>query len=302
MNFNRQYTILAGVPGHIGFELSSVGKARPLHINFDFEKSDNPTSNTGKLQISNLNNEHKAILSEEGCIVEIRAGYSDTLGSIFLGGVMNPSETLQNADRTLELELFDGQSYNDTVGSISMNGVVTGTSLLSELQSKMGIESAILTEKASSMLQTAKYSNGYCYVGKLKTALQSLTSKADLNYSIQNGVLQIFAAGEAVTTQAYVISVDTGLISIPKKITVSQSATSKSGSMKGGVSLTTETKNGIPGYEIEYLINGAIGINDLVKIESKEVNGIFRVCKQHYMGDNYSGDWKCTAQVVEVSV
>ncbi len=298
MNFSRQYMILAGVPGHMGFELSSVGKARPLHISFDLEKTDNPASNTGKLQISNLNNEHKAILSEEGCIVEIRAGYSDTLGSIFLGGVMNPSETLQNADRTLELELFDGQMYNDTFGSISMNGVVTGTSILEELQSKMGIESAILTEKASEMLQTAKYSNGYCYVGKLKTALQSLINKADLNYSIQNGVLQISGVGEAITTHAYVISIDTGLISIPKKITISQSSTSKSGSMKGAS--FSGDGNAIPGYEIEYLINGSIGINDLVKIESKEINGVFRVCKQHYTGDNYSGDWKCTAQVVEV--
>ncbi len=300
MNFNRQYTILAGVPGHMGFELSSTGQPRPLHVNFDLEKTDSQTSNTGRLQVSNLNDEHKAILSEEGCVVEIRAGYSDTLGSIFLGGAMNPSEILQNADRTLELELYDGHACYDAVGSISLNGVVMGNTLLSEIKTKMGVESVIVTDKASSMLQTAKYSNGYCYVGKLKTALQSLTGKAGLNFSMQNGVLQIFAPGEAVTTQAYVISAETGLISIPKKITLSQSSTVKSGSTKGGVSLSGGTGNGIPGYEIEYFINGAIGINDLVELESRTVSGIFRVCKQHYTGDNYTGDWKCTAQVVEV--
>lgn len=301
MNFNRQYCILAGIPGHTGIEISSDGVARPLHVNFDFEKTDNQSSNTGRLQISNLNNEHKAVLSEDGCIVEVRAGYLGTLGTIFLGCARNPSEMLQNADQTLELELYDGQAYNDAIGTISMNGVVTGSSLLTELQSQMGIEASILTDKAAAMLRTAKYRNGYCYVGKLKTALQSLISKANLNYSIQNGVLQIFSYGEAVTAQAYVISAETGLISIPKKITISQPSTSSLSGTKEETLSADGEGNGVTGYEIEYLINGAIGINDLVKIESKKIKGIFRVCKQHYTGDNYSGDWKCVAQVVEVN-
>ena len=123
---------------------------------------------------------------------------------------------------------------------------------------------------------------------------------------MQNGVLQVFYPGEAITTQAYVLSADTGLISIPKKITISESSTSKTGTKKtksesSGSSESGQSDSGIPGYEVEYFINGAIGINDLVKVESKNLTGVFRVKKQTYRGDNYSGDWTCTAQLVEVT-
>lgn len=302
MNFLRQYSILFGIPGRMGTEITSVGQNRPLHVNFSLEKADTQSSNTGKLQISNLNDEHKALLSEDKCVVEIKAGYSDTIGTIFLGGVANPSETLDNADRTLEVELVDGLSNYDSVGTMSMNGVVAGDAILSEIQKQMGIESAIITDKAAEMLASAKYANGYCQVGRLKASLQSLMNKAGLSYSIQNGVLQVFYPGEPITMQAYKLSAETGLIAIPKKINMTQTSLSKGsdGKVSSLSAATSESGNGVPGYEVEYFINGAIGINDLVQVESNNLNGIFRVCKQSYTGDNYSGDWKCTAQIVEV--
>lgn len=301
MNYLRQYSILAGIPGGEGFEITSVGVSRPLHINFSLEKADTQSSNSGRLQISNLNNEHKAILSEAGCVVELKAGYSDTLGTIFLGGVANPSEVMDGADRTLEIELVDGLSNYGSIGTMSLNGAVDGTSILNEIQGMMGIESIVVTENAAAMLSTAKYANGYCFVGKNKAALQSLCRKAGLTYSLQHGVLQVYCPGEAITTQAYKISYDTGLISVPRKITVTQTSTAKAGNGKVSALSEEGMGNGIPGYEIEYLINGAIGINDLVQVESKTANGVFRVRKQSFTGDNYSGDWICTAQVVEVA-
>ena len=306
MNWLRQYVITAGVPGQEGFEISSLGNNRPLHVNFELEKADTQSSNTGKLQISNLSAAHKAILGQDGCMVEIKAGYTDAVSSLFLGSVSNPTETLSGADRTLELELIDGFSNYDAVGSMSINDVVTADMVLTEFQAQMGVESVIITEQAAALLATAKYGNGYCYVGRLKAGLQALVAKAGLSFSMQNGVLQVFYPGEAITTQAYVLSADTGLISIPKKITISESSTSKTGTKKtksesSGSSESWQSDSGIPGYEVEYFINGAIGINDLVKVESKNLTGVFRVKKQTYRGDNYSGDWTCTAQLVEVT-
>lgn len=306
MNWLRQYVITAGVPGQEGFEISSLGNKRPLHVNFELEKADTQSSNTGKLQISNLSAAHKAILGQDGCMVEIKAGYTDAVSSLFLGSVSNPTETLSGADRTLELELIDGFSNYDAVGSMSINDVVTADMVLTEFQAQMGVESVIITEQAAALLATAKYGNGYCYVGRLKAGLQALVAKAGLSFSMQNGVLQVFYPGEAITTQAYVLSADTGLISIPKKITISESSTSKTGTKKtksesSGSSESGKSDSGIPGYEVEYFINGAIGINDLVKVESKNLTGVFRVKKQTYRGDNYSGDWTCTAQLVEVT-
>ena len=48
-------------------------------------------------------------------------------------------------------------------------------------------------------------------------------------------------------------------------------------------------------------MNGAIGVNDIVQIQSKSVNGYFLVRKVTFDGDNLEGDWKCTAQIIETS-
>ena len=294
-NWLREYRLLAGVPGQDGFLIGQTVIGRALHINFDLEKSDTESSNTGKITISNLSDEHKSILNEKGCVVELMVGYEGNINSIFVGGVESTTEILTNADRDLEIDLIDGFSNYDKPGSISMNGIVTCSMVLAEIQAQMGIESVVITPAAEELLETAKYDAGYCYVGKMKMALQNVCQKAGTTFTLQGGVLQIYVDGEPVTAEVYVLNSHTGLISIPKKITISQNG--RAISAEGG---TSTSEKGIPGYEVEYMINGAIGINDLIQLESRTLSGLFRVYSQHYVGDNYGTDWKCTAQLLEV--
>ena len=77
-------------------------------------------------------------------------------------------------------------------------------------------------------------------------------------------------------TQGYLLSSDTGLINIPKRITIGSGDESKTG------------------WEVEYLLNGAIGVNDIVRLSSDTASGYFLVHKVTMDGDNMSGDWVCT--------
>ena len=301
-NWLRDYRIRIGVPGQAGFEIGTPKKGRALHVVFDLEKTDLESSNTGKVTIDNLSDEHKAILNEKGCIMEIDAGYiGGGIYTIFNGGVSNTTEILDDtADRSIEVELIDGFSNYDRPGTISMNEVVLGAMVLDEIKEQMGIESVVVTPAAEERLLETVYDNGYCFVGRLKEALHKLCTKAGLAFTLQAGVLQIYVEGEAVTTKAFILSRDTGLISVPKKITISKTGDSTAAT---GVSYGNSTvESGIPGYEVMYFINGAIGVNDLVELRSNLVSGIFRVHSQHFEGDNYDGDWLCTAQLVEVVV
>ena len=54
------------------------------------------------------------------------------------------------------------------------------------------------------------------------------------------------------------------------------------------------------GWEITYLMNAAIGVNDYVKLESKKASGVFRVSKIKIEGDNFGERWICTAEILEV--
>ena len=101
-------------------------------------------------------------------------------------------------------------------------------------------------------------------------------------WTIQNQVLQITMPGKPIETQGYLLSSETGLIKIPKRITIGSGEESKTG------------------WEVEYLLNGAIGINDIVELRSKTVSGYFLVHKVTIDGDNMSGDWVCTAQLLKI--
>ena len=54
------------------------------------------------------------------------------------------------------------------------------------------------------------------------------------------------------------------------------------------------------GWEITYLMNAAIGVNDYIKLESKKASGVFRVSKIKIEGDNFGERWVCTAEILEV--
>lgn len=307
--WKREYRLVAGVPGSEGFEIGSSSDGRPLHISFSLEKSDAQSSNTGKITISNLNKEHRAVLSKENCYIQLYAGYGSDLGLIFSGTVSETEEELNDADRNTTVEVIDGFANNELPGWLSLNGAVTCSDALSGVVEKMEFESAIITDAAKEKLESAKYDNGYCYVGKLRAALQNILRKAGCTYSVQNGVLQVYVSGETVTPKAHNLSAETGLISVPKKISISESSSSSgsssssssgSSNSNSSSSSSSTTKKGIPGYELNYFLNPAIGVNDLVSVSSKEISGYYRVKKLTIDGDNYEGDWKCTAQVVEV--
>lgn len=89
-----------------------------------------------------------------------------------------------------------------------------------------------------------------------------------------------------MSRQVFVLSPDSGLIGIPKKLT--QGA-------------ENETDENSKGWEVVYLLNGAIGVGDYVKIESETVTGFFRVHTVEHEGDNIEGDWLSTAQLYEIT-
>ncbi len=72
---------------------------------------------------------------------------------------------------------------------------------------------------------------------------------------------------------------------IPKRITI------------GAKGKTEEPQTG---WEVECLLNGAIGINDIVQLESRMARGYFRVHKITFDGDNLEGDWMCTMELLEI--
>ena len=282
-NFLRRYTLKGGPMGQTGFEIGNVGSAKEtaLHICFNIEKSDAETANTAKVQIWNLSDRNLKLLESKDCIIELKAGYEDHIPLVLVGNVTSAVTTSDNADRMTELEVVDGRvALRDTDVSISLNGAVNCKDVYLYIASQMGIPVIFAPDLTHKILP-----NGFSFVGSARTGLQKLAGCCGHSWSIQHQILQVTWPGRPVSVQGYLLNNDSGLIDVPKRITLAASSGSE---------------EPVNGWEIQYFLNGAIGINDIVMVESPKVSGCFRVQKITMDGDNLEGDWICTAQVLEI--
>jgi hypothetical protein len=280
LQFDRQYRFSAGKSGSAGFE---IGEADPvgLHIYFNVQKADVSSANTSKITLWNLNKQHLAVLNEKDCIVTLKAGYGSVMPLIFVGAVSNIETVIDGADRMTEIEAVDGRiELRDTYVSLSYKGKINTKKVVQDVAGQMGLPVTF-----SYNAEFSDYPNGFSFIGAGKTVLDKLCAPTGLIWEIQNGILQIKRKNDTMNREVFVISPDSGLIGIPKRLT------------EGAENDTDKIKSG---WEAVYFLNGAVGVGDYVKIESETVTGYFRVHTVEHDGDNLEGDWLSTAKLFEV--
>lgn len=282
-NFDRQYRLAAGKAGELGFEIGETSKSQPvpLHINFSVQKSDLETQNTGRVTIWNLNDQHLSALDEKDCFLSLKAGYGNRISLIFSGIVSNATTSRDGADRKTEIEVVDNLAeVRDTYVSVSYSGSVNWKTIMDDVASQMGVA---VTYSYNATF--ADISNGFSFVGRARDIMTKGCQCCGLTWSLQNGVMQIKVPGDTMSREVYVLSEDSGLIGVPARVTEAAVQGSSASEI---------------GWDVEYLLNGAIHIDDFVKLESEKVSGYFRVYSIEASGDNVSGDWYCKARLKEV--
>lgn len=281
-NFMRRYIMTCGKAGKKGFRIGNIESAEQtaLHVSFSIEKSSSETPNDAKVQIWNLSNASLKILEQKDCTVEMKAGYGDSTPLILLGTISSVITTADNADRMTELTVVDGRvALRDSRISVSINGKVNAKTVYKKIAKAMGIPIIFAKD-----LSFKKFPNGFSYVGKAKNALQKVAKYCGHKWSIQNEILQVTLPGRSISTRGYLLSKETGLVGIPKRIKITVNNKEQSG------------------WEVRYFLNGSIGVNDIVKMESDTASGYFLVHKVTMDGDNYEGDWMCTAQLLAIKL
>ncbi|MFR7534506.1 MAG: hypothetical protein ACLUVS_06895 [Oscillospiraceae bacterium] len=264
--------------------MGETSKAQPvaLHVNFSLQKSDLETQNTGRVTLWNLNPSQLAVLNEKDCVVSLKAGYGSKLALIFAGIVSYVSTTIDSADRKTEIEVIDNLvEIRDTYVSVSYNGTVNWKIIFDDVAAQMGVAVSY-----SYNAEFADISNGFSFVGLARDIMTKGCKCCNLTWSLQNGVMQVKKPGDVMSREVYVLSPDTGLLGIPARVVITQDEATGKNTL---------------GWDVEYFLNGAINIDDYVKLESDTVTGYFRVYSLEISGDNVSGDWICKARLLEVS-
>ena len=280
-NWIRAYQFSARQAGGIGFGTNE------LRIQFSVEKSDVASPNTAKISIWNLNPAHKAALEEKDCIVTLNAGYKGNTPMVLTGTVTNVVTEDDGADQKTTIDVLDGRKeLRDSYVTLGYLQSTDSKLILQDAAGQMGLPITFSPGASFKPLES------YSYVGLAKNVLDKVCASNNLTWTIQNGVIQVTKPNEPISTVAHLISPQTGLIGSPKKLTQSEKNS-------GSAEENSSKNKAQAGWEIRYFLNAAVGVNDLVQLQSKAASGIFRVKSVKIQGDNMAGDWICIAKVVE---
>lgn len=278
--FRRVFNlIVAPKSAGAGTALSAIESAQAFQCNnldcsFKIKKSLKAEPNTCEVKILNLAETTRRVLeTPKALIVKLEAGYEGALAQLYLGEVRTAYTTVANTDYVTTLE--SGDSAKEIATSrinVSMGPKVPADVALASIAKALGVGGNVA--KATAALRAkgvTPFGPGTLLYGKAATILQDFCRSADLEWSIQDGVLQILDRGKALEDKAVLLSPSTGLIESP-----SINFTDKQLLVKAKALIQPDLR---PGRKVVF---------DSLSFKSNK-GYVIQSCE--YSGDTAGGDW-----------
>jgi hypothetical protein len=286
--YDRIYRLLVGKKGESkGLEITE------LRIQFEIAKTAKKNPNKGSIKIYNLKKDTREELEKPDTRCLLYAGYKDDAGAllIFNGAVTHAWSKFELPDIITEFELGDGAAeMRDTTISVGYDKGIKSTQILNDVSKQMGTPLVLPSDAPE-----RSWENGLSYYGSARTLLDKVTKGTGLEWSIQNGDLQVIKNGMVTTRQGIVISADSGLIGSPERERKTKDGTTKTKKQKG-----SDPVKHHDGWSVKCLLLPQLNPGDRVKLESRQVNGIFRVQELKHHGDSdASGDYQTELKLID---
>lgn len=299
-SFGRVYRLVVGTAGGTGTEVTA------LRVTFDIAKSATLIPNTSRVTVFNLSPAHREAFEQPDLKLILYAGYAQDGGPklIHSGNVLFSYTRREGANYATELQLGDGSvPYRDTMVTISIPANGTASSAIQQIASAMGLG---LRMDPEALDRTWKH--GFSFYGPARSALTKVTSATGLEWSIQNGVVQIIQRGGTTSAQAVVISADTGMILSPERMREgSREAATVVSSANAQQLLQQKTLIGqrlqYNGWRVSTLLLPTVNPGDTVSLQAqdKKAQGTFRVQRLSHRGDSHGGEWRTELELLDVN-
>ena len=261
-------------------------------IHFRVEKTIKPEPNKVLIEVYNLNEEHRGTLQElapgkkikakgrkgktspnlTGAVpVRLEAGYKeDGTDLIYLGDLRTVDSELTGPDWVTAVTSGDGERAFRTARINQAFGPKTPVrTALSAAVKALGLGNGNLASVVASLQLQGNanvYTRGVVLSGSAARALSDICRSANLEWSIQDGVVQFVDLNKALAQRAISLSSGTGLIGSPN--------------VDGNGVLKAKTLM-IPGMQC----------GRLVVVDSRQIQGQFRVEKIVTEGHSHGPDW-----------
>lgn len=274
--FNRAVRIVAGT-------LEITG----LRVQFRIKKTLSKEPNECELTIYNLNSEHRRELETKGMRVAVEAGYVGNTAQIFVGDVRFTEHVRTGPDWLTKMQLGDGErAYRHARVSESFKAGNSLGSVFRKVADSLGVDST----KAQSIVDSLgrQFTQGASIFGKASTELDNLLKGSGLEWSIQDGELQVQTTTGTTDAPLIVLNSTTGLIGSPTYGTADfvkpENARSKPKTL-----------------QMKSLLQPGIRAGGRVRLDSEAVKADFKVQTLTHTGDTHGGDFYTEIEGIPLS-
>jgi hypothetical protein len=291
--FDRVYRLLVGKGGGQGVEIVA-----PLRVTFQIEKTAKEEPNYHTIRVFNLAPERRREFERPDIRVELHAGYAQEDGPLLMaaGAVVDAYTYFDGPDVVTELRVADGYiEIRDSAVSLGYGPGITSSAVLRDLSTQMKLP-LLLGED----VPDRSWANGFSFYGPSRAALHKITAGSGSEWSIQNQQLQIVAKRGVTRRGAFVLAADSGLIGYPERTHKNAQEKAKvTDKDTGKDKRLVSAKQQRNGWRVTSLLLPTINPGDLVKMESRSVEGFYRADKVTHNGDSEGGDWQTELDLVD---
>jgi hypothetical protein len=266
---NLNVSVNFNASNSIGLDVSGFDFA------FEVTKTLKPEPNTCSIQVYNLSEvSRKKLSGGKKLTVSLNAGYVDGSSLLYLGEVRAAWTQRDGSDFVTHIESGDGEAAIQTARlqvtrgakvpvDAALNAIVQALQVAGVGGGNAAQVAATIAGKGLGAI------NGSALTGSAAKRMTDICRSAGLEWSIQNGNLQILNIGQVLsTTRSILMSSDAGMINSP-----------------------SVDNKGIVTAQCLLIPNLIPGV--LINFQSLFVNGGYRVERCRYVGQIFGTDWQC---------
>lgn len=248
-------------------------------VSFKVKKSLKPEPNTCELAVYNLNSDHRSQLEQlrpkeklatKGIPCRIEIGRTlDDLFLLWLGDLRTVDSQVDGPDWVTNLTSGDGeQAFQNARVHVSYGPKTPVETALRAIARALGVGEGNLGKVVSQLKinGSALLPQGATISGSASRHLDDFVRSADLEWSIQDGALQLLNRGKTLATRAIQLDAEHGLVGSP-----------------------TVDNKGL--FKARMLIQPDVRPGTLIVSNAERVKGNYRVEQATWDGDTAGGNW-----------
>jgi len=246
-----------------------------LNIEFRIKKNLKAEPNTCELKICNLSSTTRRFLEQPKKLnVSVSAGYGAEPSQLYLGQVRRAYSYKDGP--TFVTEMSSGDSEKEIGAArirVSFGAKVSAATALRAIASTLGVGMGNVDSAAAKLRLRGitPFGHGRVITGSAASALTEFCRSANLEWSIQDGVLQILDVDKALENKATLLDSSSGLIGYPKI---------------DGTGIVTGSA----------LIQPGLMPGRKIDLESVTVKGGYRLIQCEYLGETNGQNWTVNFQ------